>query len=96
MVVRFRPAALLAVLSRGSNPLGVGAPEVQARGEMAMNIDEMYDAYNQVTRGFVLKAVVIAYPEGTWLLRPDEEPRLLGEEKDFESIMCGVLGIKPV
>ena len=60
-----------------------------------MNIDEIYDAYSQVLmQGFVPDVVVIAHPEGTWLLRTGEEPKLLGEEKDFESIMFGMLGIK--
>lgn len=62
-----------------------------------MTVDEIYDAYNQVLmNGFTPEVMVIAYPEGTWLLRLGEEPRLLGEEKDFEPIMFGMLGIRGV
>ena len=60
-----------------------------------MTIDEIYDAYRQVLmQGFIPETVVIAYPEGTWLLKKGEEPQLIGDEKDFESIMFGMLGIK--
>jgi hypothetical protein len=38
--------------------------------------------------------MIIAYPEGTWLLRTGEEPQLLGEEKDFDRIWPSMLGIK--
>jgi hypothetical protein len=60
-----------------------------------MNIDEIADAFNEVLRHPLEPEVMIwALPEGTWLLRRGEEPRLLGEEKDFERIMFGMLGIR--
>ena len=62
---------------------------------MVMDVEEMFDAYQQVLmNGFVPEVMVIAYPEGTWLLRLGEEPKLLGEKKEFEPIMLGMLGIR--
>ena len=54
--------------------------------------DEAYDAWSQILmQGFVPDVMIIAHPEGTWLLVKDQEPRLLGEEKDFEGIMLDAL-----
>lgn len=43
--------------------------------------------------GFKPETMIIAHPEGTWLLRRGEEPVLLGSEADFERIWMTELGI---
>lgn len=57
-----------------------------------MNVNDMADAYEQVCRGYsVPDVMLIAYPEGTWLLSTGHEPQLLGEAKDFDRIMLEFL-----
>jgi hypothetical protein len=60
----------------------------------AITVAEMQAAYQEVMNGFTPEVMIWAFPEGTWLIKKGEEPVLLGEEKDFESIWHGMLGIR--
>src|SRR5664280_2424829 len=57
-----------------------------------VDIDDIFDMYAKIwLNSPPPETMIIAYPEGTWLLRLGEEPVLLGEESDFDSIMLKAL-----
>ena len=58
---------------------------------MGLTVEDLAEAYAQTLGGYAEPDVIVAYPEGTWLLQSGREPALLGEAGDFDGIMWGWL-----
>jgi len=52
-----------------------------------LSIDNAFDKFREILlNGFIPDTMIVAHPEGTWLLQRGQEPKLLGDEKDFDRI----------